>query len=280
MQKLIQVGQKLNAFTVQFDEALLNEIRLSYKQEVHHTLITPQAKSILEGGVSRKELLQSGGEYFLVSYGKYPLLWLSSNTDKTYQIYRRFFDALKIEEHIKALVDYDKNLVIYCGFLVVGNQAPNPKWHVDYFPGANGYTLITPLFEIVPEHGNLLYKNDQGADSIYQYRLGEAILFGDHFLHSTEPYAPSDRIRVLVSMTFGTDKIKYWDILKKTVGGQSAYLVLPCGHLLGSCICSELLKATTTSLYIKLMLFNRENLINLTTLLFLWAHRPGLEKQP
>jgi hypothetical protein len=71
----------------------------------------------------------------------------------------------------------------------------------------------------------------------YRYKVGEAIIAGDRVPHSTEPYATSRRLRVLVSLTFGTDKLEYWPILEKTVGAQSRFLVLPCGHERGACRC-------------------------------------------
>ena len=238
MEKLVQLSDELNAFTVQFHDSLLDEIRSSYKQELHAILTNPENQHIFEGGTRKGGSVgQNNTEYFLLSYGTYPLFWLSGNTEKTYQIYRRFFDALEIEDEIKLLVDHQEKIVMYCGFLVIGNRAPSSLWHVDYRPGANAYTLITPLFEPAPDHGNLLYKDNDELDRIYPYELGKAIIFGEQFIHSTEPYNLSKEIRVLVSMTFGTDKIEYWDILEKTIGNQSSYFILPCGHVAGTCHC-------------------------------------------
>jgi len=39
----------------------------------------------------------------------------------------------------------------------------------------------------------------------------------------------------MLSLTFGTDKIKHWDALKQTIGEQSIFTMLPCGHQKGTC---------------------------------------------
>lgn len=239
MKNLTQIDHQLNAFTTTFDSSLLDEVKASYYDKVHSFLTHPRMNQLLfrGGTIKREPLGLKNSEYFLVSYGRAPLFWLSSNTESTYQIYQDFFNALNIADDIKLLVDCREEIVMYCGFLVVGNQASNLLWHVDYFPGANAYTLITPLFELDSAHGNLLYETGDDQIKTYQYRLGEAIIFGDYFRHSTEPYNPTQSIRILVSLTFGTDKIEYWNILKDTVGHQSNYVKLPCGHVLGTCDC-------------------------------------------
>lgn len=236
MEKLNQIGNGLNAFTCQFDLSLLDEIKDSYNQELRALLCGHENRGWFEGGQKISQSVGTG-EYFLTSFKHYPLLWFSCNSPNTYQIYRRFFDALYIEEDIKGLVDHDEKIVMYCGFLVVGDRSPDPSWHVDYEAGANAYTLLTPLFELDPEHGNLMYRVNGNQSETYRYRLGEAILVGDHFMHSTEPYSRSSNVRILISMTFGTDKLKYWDVLQKTIATQSNYTILPCGHRLGKCSC-------------------------------------------
>ena len=80
--------------------------------------------------------------------------------------------------------------------------------------GANAYTLITPLFELDDAHGNLMYKDASSNIKTYQYKMNEAVIFGDGFEHATEPYARTDALRVMLSCTFGTDKIEYLDTLK------------------------------------------------------------------
>jgi hypothetical protein len=237
VKKLNRIGENLNAFRFSFDEPLLDEIRESYQGLVGY-LDAEENQSLFVGGDSHnRSMVQPDSQYQLVSYGSYPLLWLSTNDAATFAVYQRFFDALDINEDIKQLVDHDETIVMYCGFLVVGDRAPEPLWHVDYESGANAYTLITPLFELDADHGNLLYERQDGETGYYEYQAGEAVVFGDNFMHSTEAYEMASQKRVLVSLTFGTDKMKYWNILRNTIGDQSDYMVLPCGHVQGTCGC-------------------------------------------
>ncbi len=240
MKKLQQVGPGLNAYKLSFADSLLDEIRESYRTELEPVLTNPQNRRIFEGGREiHQPLGPAGCEYFMVSFLSHPLLWLSSNTDRTYAIYKRFLDGLGIEQEVKGLVDHDRNIVMYCGFLVVSDHSPGHSWHADYRPGANAYSLLTPLFDLDPGHGDLLYKTASGAIETYSYGAGEAIMFGDHFQHCTEPYDNTGRLRVLVTVQFGTDRIRHWEVLRQTIESQSEYLVLPCGHRLGNCDCAE-----------------------------------------
>ena len=147
MMKLKKLARDLNAFTFQFQDHLLEEIRTSYYRELESFLRDPRHQYLFKGGRTFKQPIgKSPSEYYLFSYNDYPLLWFSANTPQTFQIYQRFFEGLSIEEDVKELVDYHKKIIMYCGFLVIGNQAPKHLWHFDYRVGANAYTLITPLF--------------------------------------------------------------------------------------------------------------------------------------
>ncbi len=179
-------------------------------------------------------------QFHVTSYDTAPLLWISNNNTHTYNIFKSFMDALDIMDDIKTLVDFDDHIEVYCGFFVVGNKMDRQTWHEDYSSGANGYTLITPLFELEDDHGNLMYKDNSSKVKTYQYKMNEAIIFGDGFEHATQPYAKTDKLRVMLSLTFGTDKIEYWEVLKETIGEQSNYLTLPCGHQKGTCECLSL----------------------------------------
>lgn len=227
---------ELDAYTFRFEDALLDEIRDSYRRELAGLLEDPRQHFLFEGGRSHRARLGPSASYFASSFDDYPLLWVSNNNEETYGIFRRFFDSLEIETEIRKLVDHREKIIVYCGFLVVGDRAPATHWHNDFAPGANAFTLITPLFELAPGHGHLLYKlRDETLR--YQYIKNEAIFFGEKTSHTTEPYEPSDKKRVLVSLTFGTDKLEYWPRLKASLDSQAQYFKLPCGHVFGRCDC-------------------------------------------
>ncbi|PKL76342.1 MAG: hypothetical protein CVV27_10760 [Candidatus Melainabacteria bacterium HGW-Melainabacteria-1] len=243
MNKLKALGRgaqayQLNAFTCRFDSALLDEIRASYQHELSGFLADPAHRGLFTGGqLIRQAVTEPLSEYYIFSYADYALLWFSSNTAQTYAMFRRFFDALQIEDDLKRLVDHRERIVMYCGFFVIGDRALDYMWHYDYLPNTHAYTLITPLFELEPEQGHLLYQLGPESMGKYSYAMNEAIVFGEGFRHSTEPYAQTDNLRVLVSMTFGTDKLEYWGALRNVVAAQSNYFLMPCGHVGGSCRC-------------------------------------------
>jgi hypothetical protein len=227
---------ELDAYTFRFEDALLDEIRDSYRRELAALLESPRNQYLFQGGQSHRARIGKSGSYFALSFESYPLLWFSNNDAETYAVFRRFFEALAVASEVRKLVDCRQRVIMYCGFLVIGDRAPAAQWHNDYAPGANAFTLITPLFELDSGHGHLLYKLEDQTQR-YQYSLNEAILFGEKTAHSTEPYAPSAKKRVLVSLTFGTDKLEYWPHLRESLETQAQYFMLPCGHVYGSCQC-------------------------------------------
>lgn len=237
---LARIDSFSNAFTFSFDDALLEDIKETYQNHILPLLKLPEHAELFAGGEIRQGPLGQGDElYYICTYDKEPLIWLSNNNLHTYTMFKKFFDALNLKEAVKGLVNFDEDIILYSGFLVIGDRAYQEAWHVDYVPSANAYTLITPLSQLAPEHGNLLFQDADGDAQTYTYNYGDAIIFGDHFMHSTEPYAQSETPRVLVSLTFGTDKFEHWPALKQTIGEQSEFMVLPCGHAKGSCRCQE-----------------------------------------
>lgn len=240
MPPLAQVAPGLNAYTFAFDAAILAGLQSLYRDQLAPLFATPEYAPLLDGGDNRfGELAGAAPAFFYATYGTEPLLWVSNNDWDSYGLFKNVFEAMAIAPEVETLVDHRDGITFYSGFFVVGHHAANTNWHLDYAEGANAYTLITPLFPLDPAHGNLLFRDEAGEVHTYPYRLGEAIILGDRFPHSTEPYARTGGMRVLLSMTFGTDKLEHWDALRQTVGGQSKFLILPCGHRLGECRCLE-----------------------------------------
>ncbi len=240
MKRLKKISPELNAYTVSYDASLLDRLRKVFNASLLQGLIARQNAGLLAG--ESKVNLMVGDEklqFHILSYDKAPLLWISNNNIRTYNIFKSFLTSLDIIDDIKELVDYDKDLRMYCGFFVVGNKMDRETWHVDYYNGANAYTLITPLFELDDSHGNLLYKDENSNVKKYIYKMNEAVVFGEDFHHETELYEKTDKLRVMLSLTVGTDKMEYWDVLKNTIGDQSNFMILPCGHQKGTCHCIE-----------------------------------------
>jgi len=240
MPSLTQVAPGLNAYSFAFDAAILAGLQALYRTRLAPLFDTPEVASLLDGGENRFGEFATEPSFFYATYGAEPLLWVSNNDWDSYGEFKTVFEAMAIAPAVEPLVDHRDGITLYSGFFVVGHHADNVNWHLDYAEGANAYTLIAPLFPLDPGHGNLLFRDDESGEvHTYPYRLGEAIILGDRFPHSTEPYARTGETRVLLSMTFGTDKLEYWDTLRQTIGGQSKFLILPCGHRLGECRCLE-----------------------------------------
>lgn len=240
MKRLQQIEKDVNAFSVKFDPEMLEPLQELFDDYLRERL-GRDGYAYLFSGMEQINIQMKLDEYqfHVTSYGTAPLLWISNNNAHTYQIFRSFMDDLNIMDEIKELVDFDNGIEVYCGFFVVGKYMDRETWHKDYHDGANAYTLITPLFELEPCHGQLLYKDTSSAIKTYQYKMNEAIVFGEGFEHTTQPYTASDGLRVMLSFTFGTDKIEHWDTLRETIGEQSNYMILPCGHEKGSCLCFQ-----------------------------------------
>ena len=238
MKRLQQLEPGLNAYKVSFDSSLLNTLRTMFDSYLRERL-SREGYAYLFTGLEQINLQMKLDDlqFHVTSYGTAPLLWISNNNAHTYNIFKSFMNELDIMDDIKELVDFEDHIEVYCGFFVVGKKMDRQTWHKDFFDGANGYTLITPLFDLDKSHGNLMYKNALSAIKTYEYKMNEAIVFGDGFEHATEPYPETDTLRVMLSFTFGTDKAEYWNTLKETIGSQSNYMILPCGHEKGSCQC-------------------------------------------
>jgi len=235
---LTKLSPEHNAYRFTFDTQLLAPLQQLYRSHIAQPL--EKNAQVLAGGKDVRAILNSPvGRFFVMSYKTAPLLWVSNDDKTTYQYFSTFLDALDLGADIKRLVNHRKEVVMYSGFFVVGNHLDEPLWHVDYFETANAYTFLTPLFELDPSHGGLLYTDTQKHVYRYKYKLGEGVIIGDGFLHTTEPYPPSGQ-RVLLSLTVGTDKSEHWPVLERTIGTQSRFMYLPCGHQAGTCSCVEL----------------------------------------
>lgn len=238
IQNFQAVHPQVNAFSFDFDSELLSEIRNAYQKDIAPYLQAPEQQRLLEGIYYQSQTIAMD-DYYLLSYDTYPLLWVTNHNLKTHGIFERFFKSLKLKVSMRDLIKYKKKLIMYSGFFVVSNRANELMWHYDYRPGAEAYTLITPLFDWEPEHGHLNYQNKDQEVKTYPYKQGQAIVFGEGFLHSTQPYPTASKIRVLVSFTFGTDQWDSWEILKQNITEQSYFYKQPCGHPVDSCRCLQ-----------------------------------------
>ena len=158
--------------------------------------------------------------------------WISNNSTKSYNIFHNVFKSLLKTQGMQDLIKYiphNNNIIMYSGFFVVRSKASASHFHVDWSNTThnNGFTLITPLIQ--PNDGiNLLFKDKFGSPKPYAYKSGKCIAFGSNFIHSTD-IGTSSKPSILLSMNFGTDSMKHWDEMLKTISGQSLFYCLPNG---------------------------------------------------
>jgi len=154
--------------------------------------------------------------------------WISPETEATFEIFESAFNQLGIARHVRDYVDVDREIRLYAGFLHTRSECIDPNFHVDWVLTNNeGFTLLTPVCGAPGQR--LLYKKLTGEVAEYRYRKGEAIIFGDHFIHSTPPGRCDPPFTLLV-FNFGTDKMEHWDKLMKTTGRQCRLIRRPDGQ--------------------------------------------------
>jgi hypothetical protein len=160
--------------------------------------------------------------------------WISPRSIEGYGRFESVFRRLDVSGHVLEFLDIDREVRLYAGFLVTRSECKMADFHVDWEKTNNeAFTLITPLSENAAGFG-LLYRQLNGEIAEYDYVPGEAIIFGDHFAHSTKPGRSEESV-VLLSFTFGTDKMEHWDKIYRTAGYQSQLVRRPDGEFLTLC---------------------------------------------
>ena len=161
--------------------------------------------------------------------------WIAPNSIEAFTRFESAFRRLGIAPFVEPYLDLDKEVRLYAGFLVVRSACEKTNFHLDWEKTNNeAFTLITPVTDNADGFG-LLYRKLSGEIAEYEYKMGEAIIFGDHFVHSTKPGQSDDPV-VLLSFTFGTDKMAHWDKIVKTAGYQSKLVRQPDGKFM---ICGD-----------------------------------------
>jgi hypothetical protein len=157
--------------------------------------------------------------------------WISPNTLAMFRVFREVFDDLNVAATVEPLLDIAEAPRLYSGFFVSRSRCAAPNFHEDWIDTLHqAFTLITPIQLGDPPTG-LLYKRVDGSESRYPYQRGKALIFGDKFIHSTEPGCCAPPV-VLLSFTFGTDRMRYWDRIARTGAYQGNLVRRPDGTFL------------------------------------------------
>lgn len=156
--------------------------------------------------------------------------WISAEDEVTFARFQAAFDTLDVARHVADYVAVDDAIRLYQGFVVVRSKCTEADFHLDWEDTGNqAFTLLTPIGPPTPGFG-LVFKTLTGETRSYDYREGEALIFGDQFVHSTAP-GRSDPPTALLSFTFGTDRMEDWPAIRKTAGFQGGRVRRPDGVL-------------------------------------------------
>ena len=145
--------------------------------------------------------------------------WISVNTRYMYDEFLNIFKSINLDI-FNEIIDLKKEIRCYSVFFVTRTKCNKPNFHTDFNKtGNNGFTLMTPLTNIDNDKkGHLLYKDKDGKERVYKYKRGECIIFGDSFVHSTQPY--KNKEVTFLCFTFGSDKKNYWKNIFQSIGTQ------------------------------------------------------------
>jgi hypothetical protein len=174
---------------------------------------------------SRLELLKL---YSTSSAWRSDIRSYSPRFKRDFHRFRAVFDSLGVAQHVEPYLDLADRVRLYNSFLVIRSRCMEPNFHVDWIDTNNeGFTLLTPLTDNSGGFG-LLYKKLDGTIGEYDYRLGEALIFGDDFTHTTKPGVSKEPV-VLLCFNFGTDKMEHWPSIFRTAGRQTVLVRRPDG---------------------------------------------------
>ena len=157
--------------------------------------------------------------------------WISAATPSAFHRFEEAFRRMAVAHHVREYVDLESEVRFYTGFLHTRRKCKEMNLHVDWVKTNNeGFTLITPICG--PENQlKLAYQSMTGEVAEYRYTLGEAIIFGDHFTHSS-PAGVADSPVSLLVFNFGTDKMEHWEKLVRTQQRQCPLVQRPDGKFI------------------------------------------------
>lgn len=154
--------------------------------------------------------------------------WISAAEETSFLRFQTAFDRMDVARHVEDYVAVDQAVQLYQGFVVTRSECREADLHTDWVGTNNqAFTLLTPIGRPIPGFG-LVFKTLLGETRTYDYREGEALIFGDQFLHSTQP-GRSEKPTALLCFNFGTDRMEDWPAIRQTAGYQGGLLRRPDG---------------------------------------------------
>lgn len=154
--------------------------------------------------------------------------WISPDDQAGFEFFQSAFERLGVAAQVAEYLDLSQEVRLYFGFMVTRSRCTEPYFHCDWRNlGNEAFTFMTPVSTNASGFG-LLYKKLNGETAEYEYRPGEAIVFGDNFEHSTKPGLAGEPV-VLLSFEFGTDKMDHWPGMFDRLRKQATLVRRPDG---------------------------------------------------
>ncbi len=198
-----------NMFEVAVDRGVIDEVAEFYSRHVAPALDRPDG-SFRTGRFSL--FAKSPG------WGSDLKFW-SPDDLPTYRYFEDVFRRLAIDARRFPGVDPAIGLRAYSASLMTRSWCEATHFHTDFFPTCSSavYTLITPLGDPSPRNtGQLMYRDADGRERVYEYRKGAAVAFGSLLSHGTQAYPPSGT-QAFLSFTFATDSPGRFGAIKRAL---------------------------------------------------------------
>ena len=153
--------------------------------------------------------------------------WIQVNSLSAYNSLFPYFNEMGLNDIFSNIIDVDRKIVVYNAHYVVRSKVPGHSFHIDFHDttNVNGFTLLAPIQDKHLIH--LVYKDMDGNKQQYRYRKGIGLVFGENFWHSTDITSRDNERETIFCFSFGTDKMRDWQIIKRTAGQQGLHYMHP-----------------------------------------------------
>ena len=158
--------------------------------------------------------------------------WISARVPESFALFEDAFHRLGVPELVADYVDVDREMRLFFGQIIIRSRCEGTYFHTDWSQVNNeAFTFLTPITDA--SGFGLLYHTAKAEVAEYEYRPGEAILFGDFFRHSTKP-GRADEPVALLCFEFGTDRMEHWDKIYRSINRQARTIRQPDGTFIRS----------------------------------------------
>ena len=229
--KTIHITENCSTFYnphLQVNNVIQLDIDISIIEELYERYLLLKRKDFTIRGE-----IDDSNFYIKSPQWKSNILWISANNKKTYDYFNSILKKINIDI-LKKIIDIEDDIICNLAFFVTRSKCQDANFHTDYTgTKLNAFTIMIPLTNMKDiKYGHLLYKNKNGIIDVIRYERGKAIIFGDDFIHSTEPFnSKDDKEIVFACFAVGSDKEKYWKSIFNNVKAQTKKIIKYNGEL-------------------------------------------------